>query len=90
LVGGVLQQAADNIDVVLLRRHVQSRETILHTRRHAYQLVCVQLPTSAENVTLPAFTAEGAGRAAIDDRYLLAAGPTAANPPQRRRAAAER
>ena len=54
--------------------------------------VCVQLPTSADNVALPAFAAERraaarllltAGRAA-NDRYLLAAGPTAANPQQRR------
>jgi len=54
-----------------------------------YEQVCVQLPASAVNVALPAFTAArraaaprccGAGRAAID-RYLLPAGPTAANPP---------
>jgi len=42
-------------------------------------------------VALPAFTAAAdrrplTGRAAID-RYLLAAGPTAANPPQQRAAA---
>ena len=50
---------------------------------------CVQLPTSAVNVALPAFAAArraaapcccGAGRAAID-QYLLPAGPTAASPP---------
>ena len=41
--------------------------------------VCVQLPTSAVNVALPAFAA--ARRAAIH-RYLLPAGPTAANPPR--------
>ena len=40
--------------------------------------VCVQLPASADNVALLAFDA--ARRAAID-RYLLLAGPTAANPP---------
>jgi len=62
--------------------------------------VCVQLPTSADNVTLPTFAANrhaaapccgtaAAGRpaAAAVDRYLLPAGPTAAKPPQRRAAA---
>jgi len=52
----------------------------------------VQLPTTADNVTLLAFAAErraAAGRPAADavDRHLLLAGPTAANPPQRRAAA---
>jgi len=56
--------------------------------------ICVQLPTSAVNVALPAFAAGrraatplplSAGRAAID-RYLLSAGLTAANPQQRRAA----
>ena len=47
--------------------------------------VCVQLPTYAVNVALPAFAVAapcccGAGRAAYV-RYLLPAGPTAANPP---------
>jgi len=55
------------------------------------QQVCVQLPTSADNVTLPAFAAVRrvaarllltTGRAAVD-RYLLAA----ANPQQWRSAA---
>jgi len=50
--------------------------------------VCVQLPTPADGVALPAFAAAcraaaqlllTAGRAAID-RYLLVAGPTAAIP----------
>jgi len=59
-------------------------------RRHIFQQVCVQLPTSAVNVALPAFAAArraaapcccGAGRATID-RYLLSAGRTAANPPR--------
>ena len=54
--------------------------------------LCVQLPTSADNVALLAFAAArraatwlrlAAGHAAID-RYLLVAGHTAANPPQRR------
>ena len=54
--------------------------------------VCVQLPVSADNVTLLAFAAErraaaplllSAGRAAIG-RSLLAAGPTAANLADRR------
>ena len=40
----------------------------------------VQLPASADDVTLPAVAAEHAGLAEID-RYLLPAGPTAANPP---------
>ena len=47
--------------------------------------VCVQLPTYADNVTLLAFAA-AERRAAVRrviDRYLLPAGPTAANPPQR-------
>ena len=53
------------------------------------ELVCVQLPTSAVNVALPAFAAArraaapcccGTGRAAVD-RYRPPAGPTAANPP---------
>ena len=51
--------------------------------------ISVQPPTSAANVALPASAAArraaapcccGAGRAAID-RYILPAGPTAANPP---------
>jgi len=44
--------------------------------------LCVraQLPTSVDNVALPAFAAER--RAAVRaDRYHLPAGPTAANPP---------
>ena len=47
--------------------------------------VCVQLPTSAVNVTLPELLLS-AGRVVVD-RYLLAAVRTAANPPQRRAAA---
>jgi len=47
-----------------------------------YLPVCVQLPTSADNVALPAFAAArlllAAGRAAI-----LLVGPTAANPQRR-------
>ena len=42
------------------------------------QQFSVQLPTSASNVTLLAFAAE---QSAAVDRYLLLAGPTAANPP---------
>jgi len=51
--------------------------------------VCVQLPTSADTVALPAFAAVrraasscccGAGRAAIS-RYILPSGPTAADLP---------
>jgi len=44
--------------------------------------VCVQLLTSANNVTLPASNAER--RRAVIDRYLLPAGRTAANLQQRR------
>ena len=43
--------------------------------------VCVQLSTSADNVTLLAFAAERRATAATGDRYLPPAGPTAANPP---------
>ena len=59
--------------------------------RYHYQ-VCTELRTSADNVALPACGATAAadcrlaGRAAVD-RRLLAAGPTAANPQQRRAAA---
>ena len=65
-----------------------SLKTIIPITKSIKQ-VCVQLPTCADNVALPAFAAErraaapcccGAGRAAID-RYLLPAGPTAANLP---------
>jgi len=61
----------------------------LRKDHYSQNCVCFQLPTYAENVALPAFAAAsraaapcwcGAGRAAID-RYLLLAGPTAANPP---------
>ena len=55
--------------------------------------MCAQLPPSADNVTLLAFAPERraavAPAAAAIDRYLLPAGPTAANPPQRH-AAVER
>jgi len=65
-----------------------SLKTIIPITKSIKQ-VCVQLPTCAENVALPAFAAArraaapcccDAGRAAID-RYLLPAGPTAANLP---------
>jgi len=46
--------------------------------------VCVQLPTSVDNVALLAFAAER--RATAIDRYLLPAVPAAANPPQRQAA----
>jgi len=53
-------------------------------------LCCVQLPPSADNVTLLAFAAERRAAAALGGRYTtlsidisLPAGPTAANPPQR-------
>ena len=57
-----------------------------------------RLATPADNVALPAFAAArraaarmllSAARAAID-RYLLPAGPTAANPPQRPNAGTDR
>jgi len=60
--------------------------------RKQTERVCVQLqlPTTAGDVALHAFarckTLLRAGRAAID-RYLLLAGPTAANPQQLRAAA---
>jgi len=50
-----------------------------HTTGNQYKQVCVQLPTSAVNVELPALAVARAGRAAFD-RYFLPAGPTAANP----------
>ena len=68
------------------------KEDLEHLFANAKARVCVQLPTSADNVALPAFVAAGravarlllsTGRAAIN-RYLLASGPTAANPLQRR------
>jgi len=46
--------------------------------------VCVQLPTSTDNVALPTFacrTPAAADREATG-RYLVLSGPTAANPPQ--------
>ena len=58
--------------------------------RNTMKQVRAQLHTSADNAALPAFARRDAtaaarllltaGRAAID-RYLLPAGPTAANPP---------
>jgi len=49
------------------------------------QHVCVQLSTSAANVALPAIAARL--MLAAVNRYLLAAGPTAANPQQQHAAA---
>ena len=48
----------------------------------------LQLPTSADNVTLLALAAACPQAAAVD-RYVVPAGPTAANPP-RRHAAVDR
>jgi len=52
-----------------------------------FKQICVRLPTTANNVALPAFAAARllltAGLAAID-RHLLPAEPIAANPPQQR------
>ena len=50
--------------------------------RQPCRQVRLQHPTSADNVSLLAFAAERRPRAA-SDRYLPAAWPTAANPPQR-------
>ena len=68
---------------------VSTPPDVATTRREICH-VCVQPPTAAGNATLLAFAAVrraaaaplllGAGRVAID-RCLLAAGPTAANPP---------
>ena len=85
----------------IIREHFSLRwkqaSLVCHTlpTRTLYKQVCVQLPTSADNVALPAFAAARhtavrllltAGRAAID-RYLLHAWLSAANPQQRRAAA---
>ena len=55
---------------------------------HRQEQVRVQLPTSADNVTLPAFTAERRCAVGRHDRYLLPAGPTAANLSPHRHASA--
>jgi len=66
--------------------------SLVRSKINKIKLVCVQLPTSADNVTLLELAAKrhaavrlAAARpaAAAVDRYLLSAGPTAANPPQR-------
>jgi len=59
-----------------------------NTHQHStrQQLVCVQLPTSADNVTLPTFSAERQVAVAVY-QYLLHARLKAANPPQSRAAA---
>ena len=71
---------------------IKTRMQVRLVRYPQDQQVCVQLPTSADDVTLPAFAAErsaaarwlpSAGSAAVD-RYVLPAWPTAANPQQRR------
>jgi len=49
----------------------------------------VQLPTSADNVTLLAFADERPAAAAVN-RYLLPVGPTAANPPHGTRCCSDR
>jgi len=73
-------------------RQVDALNSYIAIDKDTRTTVCVQLRTSADNEALPAFgrAAAGdrrpAGRAAID-RCLLGAGPTAANPQQRRAAA---
>jgi len=70
-------------------RPYTSSERRFDCQQRPKEQVCVQLPTSTDHVALPAFAAARrvaarqlliAGGAAID-RYILAAGPTAANPP---------
>ena len=65
----------------------------LHSVRDYLWQVCVQLPTSADNASLPALAvarraagAAAAERRAAIDRHLLLAGSTAANPQQQRAA----
>jgi len=53
-----------------------------HSAATAFQHIRVQLPTSADNATLLAFAAERRAAAAAINRYLLPAGPGAANPLQ--------
>jgi len=65
-----------------------TKKILLQVKNSKRQQVCVQHPTSADNVTLLAFAAERNVLlrrlvAAAIDRYLLLAGRTAANPPQR-------
>ena len=78
-----MEAAATRIHDVYRRKNKNLNIEIKAKKTNKKQ-VSVQLPTSADNVELPAFVA--VRRAAID-RYLLAAGPTAANPQQRRAAA---
>jgi len=78
-----VEAAATRIHDVYRRKNKNLNIEIKAKKTNKKQ-VSVQLPTSADNVELPAFVA--VRRAAID-RHLLAAGPTAANPQQRRAAA---
>jgi len=64
-----------------------TKKLLLQVKNSKRQQVCVQLPTSADNVTLLAFAAERNVLlrrlvAAAIDRCLLLAGRTAANPPE--------
>ena len=52
---------------------------------HSFKQVCLQLTLTTRHCSHLLLSA---GRAAVD-RYLLAAGPTAANPPRRRAAAGD-
>ena len=73
-----LQESSAYKLIITIRKAFAS----IHSVQIRDKRVCVQLHTLVDNVILLVFTAER--RRAAVDRYLLAAGPTAANPPQRR------
>ena len=73
---GKLLNAKKAFKVTVVRCH-------LHATQYAHNRDAL---TPADNVALPAFASRCSAAAAID-RYLLPAGPAAANPPQRRAAA---
>jgi len=73
---GKLLNAKKAFKVTVVRCH-------LHATQYAHNRDAL---TPADNVPLPAFARRCSAAAAID-RYLLPAGPAAANPPQRRAAA---
>ena len=57
------------------RRRVDALRYTLGLRVNNYKQVCVQLPTYADNVALPAFARSAAVRRAAIDRDLLPVGP---------------
>ena len=70
------------------QKHVAHHESRSSARQRETEQFCVQLPTSAVSVALPAFAAArraAESRAAIY-QHLLPAGRSAVNPPQRRAA----